>query len=68
MDPSKREFWSKQAEINVLIRAASNGDVKGLEIMAHCGSNLHIADYDDRTALHLTACEGHFAAVKFLIE
>jgi glutaminase len=29
--------------------------------------DLNIADYDGRTALHLAAAEGHFDAVKFLL-
>ena len=36
--------------------------------MANAGSNLYFSDYDDRTALHLTACEGHYKALKFLID
>ena len=36
--------------------------------MQNSGLNLFLADYDNRTALHLAACEGHINAVRFLVE
>jgi len=68
IDPSKREFWNKQVEINNLLQAASFDDAKALTQMLNSGLNLYLADYDLRTALHLAACEGHMNAVRFLVE
>jgi len=36
--------------------------------MHNSGSNLFVADYDNRSALHLAASEGAEAAVRFLID
>ena len=68
IDPSKREFWTKQVEINNLLHAASFDDAKALTQMLNSGLNLYLADYDHRTALHLAACEGHLNAVRFLVD
>lgn len=32
------------------------------------GVNMSQGDYDNRTALHVAACEGHLEAVKFLVD
>jgi len=68
IDPSKKEFWSKQVEVNNLLHAASFDDAKALAQMEHSGMNMYLADYDNRTALHLAACEGHINAVRFLVD
>lgn len=36
--------------------------------MASAGTNLFVADYDGRTAIHLAAMNGHSTALEFLIE
>merc|ERR1711871_46885 len=67
MEPRTRKNAEKQAEIGELLYAASEGDVSALETFLHAGTNLFLGDYDDRTALHLAASEGHLGVVKFLI-
>ena len=32
------------------------------------GVDMNMPDYDNRTGLHLAACEGHIETVQFLIE
>ena len=36
--------------------------------LAMSGTDMSLADYDGRTALHLAAAEGHRNCVKFLLE
>jgi len=51
-----------------LLFTVANNDLTGLRNMAFNGCDMSAKDYDDRTALHLAACEGHLDCVKFLLE
>lgn len=68
IDPTKRKNSDKQAALADLLFAASSGDVSALAQQKASGIDIFAADYDNRTALHLAASEGHLAAVKFLVE
>ena len=50
-----------------LCDAARNGDVVKLRELLDAGAEVCRGDYDNRTALHLGAAEGHLAAVKYLV-
>lgn len=66
-NPTALRHADKQNEIGLLLYAASEGDVAALAAQEHAGTNLFQGDYDGRTALHLAATEGQYAAVKFLV-
>jgi len=55
------------AIVNVLF-AAKAGDLSALQTYYRQGADMGAADYDNRTALHLAAEEGHSRCVKFLVE
>jgi len=61
-------FESKEADIMNLLFAASNGDISAVKRHWLGGQDMNGADYDNRTALHLAAAEGHFDIVRFLAE
>ncbi|XP_059375530.1 60 kDa lysophospholipase-like [Carassius carassius] len=48
--------------------AAKIGDIEALEALREMGTDLSIADYDDRTPLHIAACEGHLNVMKYLLD
>jgi glutaminase len=50
------------------IWAASKGDVSELRRLMSLGAEVHHADYDGRTALHLAAAEGQTEVVALLLE
>ncbi|KAH9324543.1 hypothetical protein KI387_004721, partial [Taxus chinensis] len=51
-----------------LLFYASRGNVDGLIEELKGGVSPNLADYDNRTALHLAACEGHTDIVKILLD
>ena len=51
-----------------LCDAAARSDIAQLKRLADKGAHVDMADYDKRTALHLSASEGLLPVVKFLIE
>jgi len=68
VDPCKTDGMDMY-ELENLLFAAAEGDLKEVQ-RAAVGSwqNLLKADYDNRTALHLAASEGHHRVVKFIVE
>ena len=68
IDLSMGKNQAKCAEIGDLLFAASQGDVQELRSSYHAGTNLYACDYDQRSALHLAAAEGHTDAVKMLVD
>lgn len=54
-------------EIGKFLRYASRGDRVGLNLMLIKGISPNVQDYDNRTALHLAASEGHAPIVELLL-
>lgn len=50
-----------------LLFMACRGDVKGVEDLLNEGIDVNSIDLDGRTALHITACEGHVEVAKLLL-
>lgn len=53
--------------IGNLLSFASRGDRVGLNLMLINGISPDVQDYDNRTALHLAASEGHASIVELLL-
>ena len=49
-------------------RAASTGNLEKLRAIHEAGGDVNQGDYDKRTALHLSASEGHLETVQYLID
>ncbi|XP_068653643.1 serine/threonine-protein kinase 12-like [Aristolochia californica] len=54
--------------IGSFLSCASRGDRVGLNQMLRAGTSPNVQDYDNRTALHLAASEGHASVVELLIQ
>lgn len=67
-DPRKRSTQDQAANMMELIFAASYGDLDNIMKLYARGVDLSVADYDNRTALHLAAAEGRLEVVGYLIE
>lgn len=67
-DPSRKENSNFIADLQELIYAASEGDVKAIQSLHARMFNIFAGDYDRRTALHLAASEGQTKVVEFLLE
>lgn len=51
-----------------LMFLACQGDEDGVRALLSQGVDVNIADFDDRTALHVAACEGHAQVVNLLLK
>ncbi|XP_074308002.1 serine/threonine-protein kinase 12-like isoform X1 [Silene latifolia] len=52
-----------------LMYAAHEGDVEAImELVEECGADVNFRDIDQRTALHVAACQGYRDVVKLLIQ
>eukprot|EP00249_Psilotum_nudum_P003031 c16351_g1_i3 orf=980-1867(-) len=67
-DVSNLSLPEKLDAITHLLFLANKGDVEGIKALYEEGIDLNFADFDDRTALHVAACQGHPKVVKFLLE
>ncbi|XP_067944108.1 glutaminase kidney isoform, mitochondrial-like [Watersipora subatra] len=67
-DPRKRILESKINKVASMIYAAFNNDVTYLTRQNLSGLDMDQVDYDNRSALHVAASEGHLEAVIFLVE
>ncbi|KJH44037.1 ankyrin repeat protein [Dictyocaulus viviparus] len=67
LDPRCR-VGNRDTELVVsLLFAAKNDDIEAIRRMYLQGTNMEVADYDGRTALHIAASEGHEQIIKFLL-
>ncbi|XP_022102743.1 glutaminase liver isoform, mitochondrial-like [Acanthaster planci] len=67
-DPRKQRIESKASRVVKLLFAAYNGDVSVLRQYLLQGADMEQRDYDDRSALHVGAAQGHVEVVRFLLE
>ena len=64
---------SKKAKLDIqnpelaLCTAAGNGDLQQVKRLVEFGVNANLGDYDRRTALHVSAAEGHEKVVEYLL-
>ena len=47
---------------------AAEGSVEHIRLLAENGVDVSLGDYDDRTPLHLAACNGHTAVLEYLLK
>ena len=47
---------------------AATGDVENIRLLAENGVDVSLGDYDDRTPLHLAACNGNTAVLEYLLK
>ncbi|KAI9548873.1 hypothetical protein NQZ68_003407 [Dissostichus eleginoides] len=67
-DPRRPDGDDRNKSVFNLMFAAYSGDVSALRRFALSSMDMDLKDYDSRTALHISAAEGHVDAVKFLTE
>ncbi|XP_021888345.1 probable serine/threonine-protein kinase DDB_G0271682 [Carica papaya] len=70
MGEMQNEYATSDTDMQVIgnfLRFASRGDRVGLNQMLRDGTSPDVQDYDNRTALHLAASEGHAPIVELLL-
>lgn len=68
IDPTQPKNQAKHRMLGELLFAASQGDAAALTSQLHAGVDVFATDYDQRSALHLAASDGHSAAVRVLVD
>ena len=69
IDPRRHvKHETRETIIQQMLVAALHNDMVLLTRYIETGVDFNMADYDDRSALHLAVCGGHLPVVKFLIE
>ncbi|XP_052105062.1 serine/threonine-protein phosphatase 6 regulatory ankyrin repeat subunit B-like isoform X2 [Mytilus californianus] len=66
-----RNIYNEEYEVKIfeLLNAAKDGNIDDLRRIAHeTYVEMHDVDYDQRSALHLAACECQVEAVQYLLE
>lgn len=61
----------KEGEIDGRVRLmylANEGDLEGIKELLESGTDVNFRDIDDRTALHVAACQGYGDVVDFFIK
>ena len=59
---------SESLSASTLCQAVFDGDILFMKRLLKAGINVDAADYDKRTASHIAAAEGNFAAIRLLAE
>ncbi|XP_031703977.1 glutaminase 2b [Anarrhichthys ocellatus] len=67
-DPRRPDGDDRNKSIFNLMFASYSGDVSAMRRFALSSMDMDLKDYDSRTALHISAAEGHIDVVKFLTE
>lgn len=67
-DPRRHKYETKGLNIVSLLFSAAAGDVTAMRRYKLSGVDMTQSDYDNRTALHLAAAEGHVDCVDFLLK
>lgn len=67
-DPRRHKYETKGLNIVSLLFSAAAGDVTAMRRYKLSGVDMTQTDYDNRTALHLAAAEGHYECVEFLLK
>jgi len=65
--PGTQVQWEPAAAAVMMCDAAYQGDLSQLKRLLENGVSVNAADYDSRTPLHLSSCEGHSEVVQFLL-
>jgi len=66
-DPTLRTRQELLRQVQAMLFAAAQGDVREMDRLCMQGANLFAEDYDARTGLHLACSEGHHRVVEFII-
>jgi len=66
-NPRRRET-NNDKNVEHLIKYTSRGDLNSIKRLQFAGISLEEGDYDNRTALHLAASNGHYNVIKYFIE
>ncbi|KAK2717298.1 hypothetical protein QYM36_006171 [Artemia franciscana] len=67
LDPRRHKYEPKGLSIATLLFAAASGDITAMRRYLLSGLDMSLSDYDNRTALHVSAAEGHLECVQFLL-
>jgi len=65
-DPRKSRYESRGLNVNSLLFATTSGDLAAIKRHYLQGVDLDAADYDGRTALHVSCAEGQAECTRFL--
>ena len=67
-DPRFASYYFLEHRLTAILYAAKEGSVGTLQTYFFSGYSLDLVDYDNRAPLHISACEGHLEAAKFLVD
>ncbi|XP_065177035.1 glutaminase liver isoform, mitochondrial-like [Sycon ciliatum] len=67
-DPRRQRLTSKEHFITSLMFSASEGDLDNVQRFIERGTDPAAVTYDDRNALHVSACGGHLNVIRYLVE
>ncbi len=67
-NPRLNRIQAESRQVDQLIWAASKGDLGAIQRLQVRETDLNGSDYDNRTALHLSAAEGQYYVVAYLIK